>query len=118
MSTIFFSSLFGERVEDDDLVDAVEELRPEVLAQLVEHRRAHHRVIGAVERAAIVEDAMAADVRGHDDDRVLEIDRAALTVGQPAVVEDLQENVEHVGVRLFDLVEQDHRDTAGAARLR
>src|SRR5579884_4238803 len=34
-----------QRVEDDDLVDAVEKLRTEALAQLVQHGRAHHRVL-------------------------------------------------------------------------
>ena len=32
-----------------------------------------------------------------------------MTVGEPAVVEQLQQDVEDVGMRLFDLVEQDHR---------
>jgi hypothetical protein len=57
--------------------------------------------------------AARADVRGHDDDRVLEIDRAALAVGEAAVVEDLQERVEDVDVRLLDLVEED--DAIGLA---
>ena len=51
---------------------------------------------------------MAADVGRHDDDGVLEIDCAALTIGQPAIVENLQQHVEHIVVRFFDFVEQDH----------
>ena len=51
----------------------------------------------------------AGDVRGHDQHDVLEAHRAALAVGQAAVVHDLQQRVEHVGVRLLDLVEQDDR---------
>ena len=39
-------------------------------------------------------------------DGVPEVDRAALRVGQPPVVEDLQQHVEDVGVRLLDLVEE------------
>ena len=50
-----------------------------------------------------------ADVRGHDDDGVAEVDRAALGIGQAAVVEDLQQHVEDVGVRLLDLVEEHDR---------
>ena len=42
-------------------------------------------------------------------DGVAEVDRAALGVGQAAVVEDLQQRVEDVGVRLLDLVEQHDR---------
>ena len=46
------------------------------------------------------------EVRGHDEHGVLEVDRAALGVGQAAVLEDLQQGVEHVRVGLLDLVEQ------------
>src|SRR6266481_7891817 len=49
------------------------------------------------------------EVGGEDDDGVAEVDRAALAVGQPSVVEDLQQHVEDVAVRLLDLVEQHHR---------
>jgi len=45
-------------------------------------------------------------VRGHDDDRVAEIHRPPLVVGQATVVEHLQQDVEDIGVRLLDLVEQ------------
>ena len=38
----------------------------------------------------------------------LKFDGAALAVGEPAVVEHLQQHVEHVAVRLLDLVEEDH----------
>jgi hypothetical protein len=47
-------------------------------------------------------------------DRVGEVDRAALAVGQPPVVHELEEDVPHVGVRLLDLVEQDDRVRAPA----
>ena len=47
--------------------------------------------------------------------RVLEVHRPALAVGQPAVVQDLQQDVEHVRVGLLDLVEQDHASRACAA---
>ena len=81
-----------ERVEDDDLVDAVDEFGPEVCPHDV------HRVGVAL-----------AEIRRHDDDGVLEVDRAALAVGQPTVVQQLQQDVEHFGMRLFDLVEQHDR---------
>ncbi len=48
-------------------------------------------------------------VRGHDEHRVLEVDGAALGVGQAAVVHHLQQHVEDIGVRLFDFVEEDDR---------
>ena len=43
---------------------------------------------------------------------------AALRIGQAAVVEHLQQQVEDVGMRLLDLVEQHDRSTDGGARLR
>src|SRR5215475_5636822 len=49
-----------------------------------------------------------ADVRRHDDDRVLEIDRVSETVDQLAIFKDLQQDVEDIWVRLLDFVEQDH----------
>ena len=52
-------------------------------------------------------------VRGHDQHGVLEVDGAALAVGQAAVVHHLQQRVEDVGVGLLDLVEQ--HDRVGAA---
>ena len=58
-----------------------------------------------------------AEVRGQHDQRVAEVDRAALAVGQPAVVEHLEQHVEHVRVRLLDLVEQDHLVGPPAHRL-
>ncbi len=58
-----------------------------------------------------------ADVAGHDDDRVLEVHGAALAVREPAVVEDLQQRVEHVRVRLLDLVEEDDAVRAAPHRL-
>ena len=73
----------------------------------------HHGVPGRVRDLASGRDAFQqvgrAQVGGHDDDGVLEVDRASLGVGDPAVVEDLQEHIEHVAVRLLDLVEQDDR---------
>ena len=87
-------------VEHHDLVDAVQELRLEVAAHDVQHRA----LVGA-----------ATEVARHDEHGVREVDRAALTVGEPAVVEQLEQHVEHVGVGLLDLVEQHDRVRAAAA---
>src|SRR3712207_6130333 len=45
-----------------------------------------------------------------DQDRVLEVHDPALTIGEPAVLENLQQRVEHICVRLLDLVEENHRE--------
>ena len=54
-------------------------------------------------------DLAGAHVRRHDDDRIAEVHRAALRVGQAALLQDLEQDVEDVGVGLLDLVEQHDR---------
>ena len=71
------------------------------------HPLLHLAVAGRI--AGQIEDRGAADVAGEDQDRVGEIHRAALAIGDPAVIEDLQHHVEHIGVGLLHLVEQHHR---------
>ncbi len=55
-----------------------------------------------------VEEMLGSDVGGHDDHRVPEIDLPPLRIGDPAVVEHLQQGIEDVGVGLLDLVEEHH----------
>ena len=52
-------------------------------------------------------DCVRADVGGHDYDGVFEVDLSAVRIFQMSVVEHLEQDVEHVGVRLFYFVEQD-----------
>ena len=59
-------------------------------------------------------DVLGAEVGGHDDDGVLEVDHAALGVGEVTVLQDLQQGVEDVRVGLLDLVEQDHGEGPAA----
>ena len=96
----------GEGLEADDLVKTVEKLRSELSAQLAEHA-----VFSVLCDIAVIVDAveqiLTAEVRGHDDDGVLEVDRSALRVGNSAIVKDLQQNVENIRVSLLDLIEQD-----------
>ena len=98
---------FRQRAEDDDLVDAVDELRSEVLPKDV-----HQILLQPLERFVrprLLLNAVRTQVRGHDHDRVLEVDGAPLRVGEAAVVENLEQDVEDVWMRLLDLVEQQHR---------
>ena len=52
--------LARERVEDDDLVDAVQELGPEVLAERLEHVALHGLVGVGIVAAAVAGDELAA----------------------------------------------------------
>ncbi len=50
-----------------------------------------------------------ADVRGHDDDGVLEVHRVAQAVGELSVFKYLQQDVEDIRMRFLDFVQQDDR---------
>ena len=100
----------SEGLEHDNLVDTVEELGA---YPLLEHF--HNGLLGFVEfvgrghrrTGEFLADDLTAHVRGHDDDGVLEVAGASLVVGQAAVFEHLEEDVEDVGVCLLDFVEED-----------
>ena len=114
------SSTAIEPVIDHHLVQAIQELRAEVGVERVLHGfLARLLALGRVQIPAIFDrgELGGADVAGQDHDRVLEVDGAALAVGEPTVVEQLQQRVEHVRVRLLDLVEQDHGVRPAAHRL-
>ena len=112
--------LLGQGVEDDGLVHAVDEFGTEnVLHRL--HDRVLHGLVGSVVHALLrakaqgpaVADGVGAGVGGHDDDGVAEGHDAPGGVGESAVLEDLQEDVEHIRVGLFHLVQQE--DAVGLA---
>ena len=92
-----------ERAERDHIVDPVQELGTESGAQ-----RAVHFLARALRVVAEVSQGGAGEVRRHDEDRVPEVHGAALAVCQTPIVEDLQQDVEDVLVRLLDLVEEQH----------
>ncbi len=59
---------------------------------------------------------LAAEVAGHNNHRVAEVHRAALTVGQTAIIQQLQQGIEDLRVGFFDLVKQHHAVGAAADR--
>ena len=48
---------------------------------------------------------LTADIRRHNQCRILEIDGPPLGIGQPAVIKHLQQNIEYVMMGFFDLVQ-------------
>ena len=102
--------LFRQALVVDDIVEAVQELGAELpLEQLVDGALCLIRqLVFAVGTALfqIFQNQVRAEVRRQDDDGVLEVHRAALAVGDAAVVQHLQQDVEHVRVGLFDLIKQ------------
>ena len=97
--------VFSQRAEEYRLVKTVEKLGTEAAVQFV------HDTLACLFRDVTVlvdavEQILAAEVRGEDDYRVLEVHGASLTVGYTTVVEHLEQNVEYIRVCLFNLVEQ------------
>ena len=59
-------------------------------------------------RGDAVQKVFRSNIGGHDQNCVLEVHGAALRVGDTAVVQHLKENVEDIGMGLFNLVEEHH----------
>src|SRR5262249_31460319 len=91
---------------DDRLVDPVEELGQELALEDLLDGAADAVLVAGLRQAG---DLLAAEGAGHDDDRVAEVDRGALAVGQAAVGEELEQDVEDVAMGLLDLIEQEDR---------
>ena len=114
-------------MEHDGAINAVQEFRPEEALDLIEHVVLHPLVVGLLPfgeitlmreaQRPVLPDQVGADIARHHDERVSEVDLAALGVGQVAVVEDLQEQIEHLRVGLFDLVQEDQAVRLAAHRL-
>ena len=100
--------VFGERAVEYRLVDTVEKFRAEAAAEQRGDLALCVFAYRSVGRDA-VENDVGAEVRGHNDDRVPEVHGASLTVGYPAVVKHLKQQVEDVGMSLLDLIEEDDR---------
>src|SRR5215510_5129343 len=100
--------LLRKSMEYDDLIHTIEKLWTEILSHLFQYSLLHAFVILTCKSTPILEDAVTSNVGCHNHNGVPEIYRAALPVGQTAVIQDLEENVENVTVCLFDLIEQQH----------
>ena len=96
-----------QRMEHHDVVDTIEKFRFEHATQRDQHIPLH-RAPCSISGLPAFENHLTAHVRRHDDDRVAEIDGTSLRIGEASVVEQLQQNIEHIGMRLLDFVEQDH----------
>ena len=71
-----------------------------------------------VSLALALRDELAPEVRRHDHHRVLEVHGAALSVGQAPVVEQLEQDVQHVRMRFLDFIEEDDGVRTAAYGLR
>ena len=100
--------LAREATEGHDAIDPVEELGTE------EPFRGPQ--IDGVRRGRLVSesrgatDLVGSQVRGEDDERTGRVGRSPPGVGEPPVFEQLQEEIEDVGMGFLDLVEEQHAE--------
>ena len=95
-------------MEYHDLVHTSDEFRPQEIPQRL-HRFLRRRFLFRLAETERALSAVGPCVGRHDDDGVFKVDRASLRVGDAPFVKDLQQDVHHVRMCLFDLVKQDHR---------
>src|SRR4028118_1765401 len=99
--------VFLQGVEDNDLVNAVEELWTEARAHGIHYPTLHLFVLTVI--TGNIQNVLGTDVAGHDDHAVFEIYRVTLSIGNATIIEDLQHHVEDIGMRFLDFVEENHR---------
>ena len=104
-----------ELPENDRFIYTVQKLRPERPPEFRRHRAFHRSKarVGAfpclrckAERRTRRRDALCTHVRRHDDRCVAKVHLPSLRIRHRSVLQDLQQQVPHVLVRLFDLVEK------------
>ena len=57
---------------------------------------------------------LRANIRGQQDQGVAEIDPPPLAIGEMPFIQDLQQNVENIGMRFFNFIKQDDLIRAAA----
>ena len=98
-----FEVLSRQSVEDDEIIDAIEEFRSELLLS-PRHDHVFHFVVADIlgslreSESGLVLDRLGTDIGRHDDDRVFEVDAVTIAVGRPSFFHDLEEETEDVGV--------------------
>ena len=95
-------------IEGNDLIHTVNELRTQEFPQCLHGLFLHHIGFGSTE-AQTAHTAFGACVGSHHNNGVLKVHHTALGIGDTAVIQNLQQHIQHIGVSLFDLIEENHR---------
>src|SRR5574340_508483 len=110
-------------MEDHNLVDTVDELWTKHLLQPLHCLRADDLVTLILSILILCRQEANADcpfhistasITGHNHDGVFKVNRASLTICQPAIVHDLQKCIEDFWMSFFDFIKKDHTIWASA----
>ena len=92
--------LISKRIEDDYFIYPVHELRFECMPDDF-----HHMLISM---CRICQYLLRTKVRCHDDNRIREIHDTPLSISQSAIIKNLQKNIEHIRMSLFNLIKENY----------
>ena len=107
--------LSGQWFIEYNLIQTVQEFRTEaVLQQSIDLFLC--LVADLSVRSDTIEDIGGTKVGGQDDDGVLKVDGTSLRIGDSSIVQYLKQDVEHIRVCLFHLIEQNNRVRSAANR--
>ena len=111
-----FNIGFFELMEHDYFINSVEQFGTEHIFKLAQNfffnfvvAFLFFRLVAESERFIFACDKARADIRCHNYNGIFKVDFSALRVGNSALVENLQKNVENVGVRFFDFIKKHYR---------
>lgn len=101
----------AEGLEGNDIIDTIDELGRELLLQGLEQHTIGlllvHGSAGKTDTGTELLELACADIGGEDDDGIAEIDVASLAVGESSFIQHLEEDIEDIGMRFLDLIEED-----------
>jgi hypothetical protein len=104
-------------LENDDVIQAVYKFRPEHPLDILLNPLFHRRVFRSCNTLQDIlteangwlsVDVLTSDVTGHNQNTVPEIYDPPLRIRQATIFHHLQQQVEDLWVRFFDLIEQNH----------
>ena len=102
-------------MEHHNLINPVDKLGLEQTLHFLHHTRFHFIVIclrvplGGKAKILGVHNALRARIGGHDQNGILKAHFSALRIRNMAIVEHLQQNIEHVWMCLLNLIKQHDR---------
>ena len=93
--------LFGKSMENQRFINAVEKFRTEIISQFCKKLLFETFCITFIGKGHI-----AADIAGHDDNGIFEIDSPALRVRSDTVLKDLKKDIENIRMCFFNFIKQ------------
>ena len=94
-------------IKGDDLVHTVDKFRTQETTQSL-HGLFLHLISLSSAKAHGGDTALRTGIGGHHDDGIFKVNHSALSIGNTAVIQNLQQDIEYIRMGFFDLVEKHH----------